>query len=376
VTFSTRLSNSSTLKVLVIDDSAVVRQVVSGILSSVPGITVAIAADPIIAAEKIRRDRPDVILLDIQMPRMDGLTFLRQLMREDPLPVVVCSSLAETGTDTALQALEEGAVAIISKPSIGARKFLEDSAIRLIDAVQSAARARLRRRLATSNAAAVSLSSSAWNQQTLAAPVARRPITTEKIVVIGASTGGTEAIVEILKPLNENVAGIVVVQHMPELFTDAFARRLDQMCRLAVKEAQPGDRVSRGLALIAPGNRHVSLRRSGMSYCVDVHDGPLVNRHRPSVDVLFRSAAKAAGPNCMGIILTGMGNDGAAGMLELRRAGATTVAQDEDSCVVFGMPREAIELGAVQATVPLGRISDLVRNWSDGRVPHQSASAL
>ena len=339
--------------VLVVDDSAVVRQSLSAILGGEKGFTVAVAADPLIALDKIRQARPHVIVLDLEMPRMDGLTFLRRIMAEDPIPVVVCSGLAERGTEAALQALSEGAVEVVGKPKLGVRDFLQESASMLVEAVRGAALARVRPRRAPALRTERKLTADALLP---AREAPRLTITSDKVVVVGASTGGTEALREVLEALPSEVPGLVVVQHMPEVFTKAFAERLDRSCRLEVKEAASHDRVLEGRALIAPGNRHLLLHRSGAHYTVEVKDGPLVSRHRPSVDVLFRSAAQAAGPNAIGVIMTGMGDDGAAGLLEMKRAGAATVAQDEASCVVFGMPREAIARGAVDAIEPLDRI--------------------
>jgi two-component system chemotaxis response regulator CheB len=337
--------------VLVVDDSAVVRQALSAILGAA-GFTVDVAADPIFAQGKMARARPDALVLDVEMPRMDGLTFLRMIMSgDDPLPVVMCSSLAGAGTDVVLQALEEGAVAIIEKPRIGVKGFLEDSAARIQEAVRGAAHARVRRRAA---AAASRHDVSAVLPARAARPLAR---TSEKVVAIGASTGGTEALRELLEALPPDAPGTAIVQHMPEVFTAAFARRLDGLCRIEVKEAAQGDRLTAGRALIAPGNHHLAIRRDGGHYAVDVLEGPPVCRHRPSVDVLFRSAAQAAGENAVGVILTGMGDDGAQGLLEMRNAGAHTIAQDEATSVVFGMPKEAIALGAACEVHPLPRIA-------------------
>ena len=336
-----------------VDDSAVVRQVMTAVLGKARGLRVTVAADPFIAMEKMKRDRPDVIVLDLEMPRMDGLSFLRKIMADDPIPVVVCSGLAGRGSEVGLRALEEGAVEIVTKPKLGVKGFLEESAVMLIDAVRGAAHARLFARRAASPPAP---SRSADHASPAAIDRSALRLTTDKVVAIGASTGGTEALRGLLEALPPDAPGIVIVQHMPEVFTRAFADRLNQTCRLEVKEASSGDRVLAGRALIAPGNRHTSLVRSGAHYAVEVTDGPLVSRHRPSVDVLFRSVAKAAGQNAVGVILTGMGNDGAAGLLEMRKAGALTLAQDEATCVVFGMPKEAIACGAVESVLPLPRI--------------------
>ena len=343
------------IDVLIVDDSAVVRRTLSEILSSDPDIEViATAADPFIAAEKIRKVLPDVIMLDIEMPRMDGITFLHKIMSQHPIPVVICSSLTDRGAETTLKALEYGAVEIIQKPRLGSRQFLEESRIRICDAVRAASRVRLRAIPAKSYEVLPKLTADV----VIAKPTARAMIeTTEKIVVVGASTGGTEALRVLLEAMPLDAPGIVIVQHMPEHFTAAFAKRLDGLCRVTVKEAEDNDTVIRGRALIAPGNRHTLLKRSGARYFVEVKDGPLVCRHRPSVDVLFRSAARYAGKNAIGVIMTGMGDDGAKGMLELKNMGTYTIAQDEHTCVVFGMPHEAIKLKAVDKVLPLGAIA-------------------
>jgi two-component system, chemotaxis family, protein-glutamate methylesterase/glutaminase len=343
------------LHVLVVDDSAVVRQTLGAILSQTRGTSVATASDPIIAMEKMRVRRPDVILLDLEMPRMDGLTFLRKLMSEDPIPVVVCSGIAQRGTEAALHAIEEGAVEVVAKPQLGVRGFLEDSALMLADVVRAAARAR--RPLRHGRRAQPRVPAAARGSER---PHSSLRFTTDKVVAIGASTGGTEALREILEAMPPDAPGMVVVQHMPEVFTRTFAERLDRLCRIEVKEAADGDRVRSGRALIAPGNRHTLLARTGAHYQVEVRDGPLVSRHRPSVDVLFRSVSTAAGLNAVGVILTGMGDDGADGLGDMKRAGAATIAQDERSSVVFGMPKEAIERGAVDEVVPLSRIATAI----------------
>jgi two-component system chemotaxis response regulator CheB len=340
------------LDVLVVDDSAVVRQVMTAILERV-GFRVAVAADPLIAMQKMAHVRPSVILLDLEMPRMDGLSFLRRIMTEDPIPVVVCSGLAGAGTHAALQAMEEGAVAVVGKPRLGIREFLNDSAIALEEALRGAAAARLGRR---TRARMAPDQGSQARDLPPRLPGPRLRLTTDRVLALGASTGGTEALRSILESMPPDCPGIVIVQHMPEVFTKAFADRLNQTCRVEVKEAAQGDRVAEGRALVAPGNRHTTVIRDGAHYVVAVEDGPLVTRHRPSVDVLFRSVADAAGPNAVGVILTGMGSDGAEGLLAMKRAGAATIAQDEASCVVFGMPKEAITRGAVDDVMPLSRI--------------------
>ena len=340
----------SRIKVLVVDDSAVVREVVSGVLSADPGIQViAAAADPLLAMARMKTQWPDVSVLDIEMPRMDGITFLKKIMHERPTPVVICSTLAESGTKTSIEALAAGAVAIITKPKLGLKQFLNDSSNDLILAVKSAAAANVKKLMVVEkqNADVILSAASSHGAMTL---------TTEHVVALGTSTGGTQALEVVLRVLPRVCPGIVIVQHMPEKFTAEFAKRLDSLCQISVKEAQHNDRVVQGQALIAPGGKHMVMRRAGAQYFVDVIDGPLVNRHRPSVDVLFRSVAKSAGANALGVIMTGMGDDGAAGLLEMRKAGAHTVAQDEDSCVVFGMPKEAIKRGGVEKTVPLNSI--------------------
>ncbi len=351
------------IKVLIVDDSALVRQVLSEILQSDPDITVmAVAADPFIAAEKMEIEIPDVITLDVEMPRMDGLTFLEKIMSQHPIPVVMCSSLTDEGCETALRAMECGAVTIITKPKMGVKSFLEEARITICDAVKAAAAVRPRRLAARPRQPERKLSADA----VLAKATNRSMIrTTARVTVIGASTGGTTAIREVLTVLPADAPGIVIVQHMPEKFTASFAAALDRECHMTVKEAENNDTVMRGTALIAPGNKHTLLKRSGARYYVEVRDGPLVSRHRPSVDVLFRSAARYAGSNAVGVIMTGMGDDGARGLLELKEAKARTFAQDEESCVVFGMPNEAIKLGAVDRIVPLDAIaSEILRACS------------
>ena len=345
------------IKVLIIDDSALVRQTLCDILSSDPEIeVVGSAADPILAAERMRTVIPDVITLDVVMPRMDGLTFLQKLMSQHPIPVVMCSSLAESGSETALKALEYGAVDIITKPKMGTKQFIEESRVRICDAVKGAAAARLGPIKAMRTMKEVSPKYTA--DVIMEKPNAKAMIlTTEKVVVVGASTGGTEALRIFLEMLPEDTPGIVIVQHMPENFTAAFAKRLDSICRVTVKEAQDNDTVVRGRALIAPGNHHALLKRSGARYYVEIKDGPLVSRHRPSVDVLFRSAARYAGKNAVGVIMTGMGDDGAHGMKEMHDSGAVTIAQDEATCVVYGMPHEAVKLGGVNKIMPLQNIA-------------------
>ena len=343
------------ITVMVVDDSAVVRQVVTGLLAAEPDIKVMGAfADPILAMTRMKTQWPDVIVLDIEMPRMDGLTFLRKIMAERPTPVVICSTLVGAGAQTSIEALAAGAVSIITKPTLGLKQFLVDASDDLVSAVRAAAQARVKR---GSSSSTPQVSAREKNTADVIMPAGNpgdsMTQTTERVVALGTSTGGTQALEVVLSALPSVCPGIVVVQHMPEKFTAEFARRLDGICRIHVKEAQNGDRVVPGRALIAPGGRHMLLRRNGAQYYVEVIEGPLVNRHRPSVDVLFRSVAKCAGANALGVIMTGMGDDGAAGLLEMRQSGARTVAQDEESCVVFGMPKEAIKRGGVERTIPL-----------------------
>ncbi len=351
------------IRVLIVDDSASVRTTLSDIIAADPELEVmATAADPYVAVDRIRQEVPDVMFLDIELPRMDGLTFLRKIMAQRPIPVVICSSHTEAGSNTLMEALEAGAVDVVTKPRVDTSQFLQESAMRICDAAKAAAQARLKGLMRPSVRLHVEAKLTAdavlpqRSAARTAAAIASMPVT-QPIVCIGASTGGTEALREVLEALPASSPGIVIVQHMPERFTAAFARRLDGLCAMTVTEAEDGDLVLPGRVLIAPGNHHLTLHRAGTRYTVNVVDGPHVSRHRPSVDVLFRSAAQYAGRNAMGIILTGMGDDGAKGLLEMRQAGSLTVAQDEESCVVFGMPREAVTLGAVDKVLPLCRIA-------------------
>ncbi|MBD0258082.1 MAG: chemotaxis response regulator protein-glutamate methylesterase [Cytophagales bacterium] len=344
------------IKVLIVDDSAVIRQALAAILETDPGVEViGTAGDPYLAAQKIAQEVPDVITLDVEMPRMDGLTFLRKLMAQHPIPVVIISSLTAKGTETAIRALEYGAVEVVPKPQFATSQELQALfRERLIGVVRAAGHARLKRRTAVPPAVAPKHSADAVMQPAMGSSMIQ---TTEKVIAVGASTGGTEALRTFLEALPLDAPGIVIVQHMPEHFTRSFANRLNELCRVTVKEAENGDSVIRGRALIAPGNQHLLLKRSGARYYVELNDGPPVNRHRPSVDVLFRSIARFAGKNAIGILMTGMGNDGAQGLLEMKTAGAHTIAQDEKSCVVFGMPKEAIKLGAADKVLPLDQIA-------------------
>lgn len=357
------------IKLMIVDDSAVVRQVLSEVFSAAPGIEVIdVAPDPIAAMEKMKRQWPDVLVLDVEMPRMDGITFLRQIMQTRPTPVVICSSLTQRGADVTMQALAHGAVEVIAKPTGGVKQFLEGNGNVLVQAVRAAARARMDRvRLAPSAPAAAPAPASMGGVEIrpklsadaiLPAPTGSQMFqTTERVAILGTSTGGTQALETILTTLPRTCPGLAIVQHMPEKFTASFAARLDSLCEIRVKEAVSGDRVLPGSALIAPGGKHMIIKRSGAFYHVEVLDGPLVSRHKPSVDVLFRSAAQYAGKNALGIIMTGMGDDGARGLKEMHDAGAHTIAQDEDSCVVFGMPKEAIKLGGVDEVMSLGLIA-------------------
>lgn len=348
------------IKVMVVDDSAVVRQVLQGVLTAEPEFEfIGAASDPLFAMERMKNQWPDVIVMDVEMPRMDGITFLRKLMSERPTPVVICSSLTVKGAQTTMQALEAGAVDVITKPTTGLKQFLQDSSRDLANAVRAAAQSNMRAvkpkpipmQVAPKLNADVILSSAHGTAMAE---------TTDRIIAIGTSTGGTQALEAVLPALPRVCPGIVIVQHMPEKFTASFAQRLNSLCEIEVREAQNNDRVIPGRALLAPGGKHMLLKRSGAQYHVEVIDGPVVNRHRPSVDVLFRSVAKFAGRNATGVIMTGMGDDGARGMREMHDAGAYTLAQDEASCVVFGMPKEAIKLNAVDKVVALGEIPQLI----------------
>lgn len=345
------------IKVLLVDDSAVVRQVLMAILGAEPDIKViGAASDPIFAMEKLSRDWPDVIVLDVEMPRMDGITFLKKIMAERPTPVVICSSLTERGAETTLQAMAAGAVEIITKPKVGLKNFLQESSAELVMAVRAAAQANVKRLTRASPQNQPGIETRVADSMPGANVNHAMVQTTERIVAIGTSTGGTQALEVVLVGLPRVCPGIVIVQHMPEKFTASFAERLNTVSEIEVREAKNNDRVIPGLALIAPGGRHMMIKRSGAFYHVEVVDGPFVNRHRPSVDVLFRSVAKFAGRNATGIIMTGMGDDGARGMKEMHDAGAMTVAQDEHTCVVYGMPKEAVKLGGVKRVLPLNDI--------------------
>lgn len=346
------------IKVLIVDDSAVMRRTLSEILSSDKNIEViAIASDPYVAAKKISKELPDVITLDVEMPNMDGLTFLKKIMSQKPIPTVIISSLTIEGSLTAIKALEYGAVEIITKPRMDSEKLLMESKAKIIDAVKAAGISKIKRIKEVEFKIHPKLSADAVIKKRFNNSLIE---TTDKIIAIGASTGGTEAIRVVLKSMPLNAPGIVIVQHMPELFTRSFADRLNQECAISVKEAENNDTVFPGRALIAPGNKHLLLKRSGARYYVEVKDGPFVNRHRPAVDVLFRSVARYAGQNAVGVILTGMGDDGAKGLLEIKESGAKTIGQDEESCIVYGMPHEAYKIGALDFQLPLQNISNKI----------------
>ena len=354
----------SPVKAFVIDDSAVVRTVLTEVLKAAGIHVIGSASDPVFAWPRLQADWPDVIVLDVEMPRMDGLTFLKRLMSERPTPVVMCSTLTEKGCATTLEALAAGAVAIVTKPKNGLKGFLEDQENGLVDAVNAAARANVR-----------ALSASVVQPPRIP-PLergreaqSRMHVTTDRVVAIGISTGGVQSLEAVLRELDRTAPGIVVVQHMPERFTASFAERLNQVCDLEVREARDGDRVFDGRVLIAPGGKHLRLRRSGAQYEAEVVDGPPIHHHRPSVDVLFRSVAQCAGANAAGIVMTGMGDDGARGLREMKNAGARTAAQDEATSVVFGMPAEAIRLGAADEVLPLQNIAAWIRRAAHMGVP-------
>ena len=340
------------LKVLVVDDSALIRSLMKAIINREKDMEcVGTAPDPMAAREMIKERDPDVLTLDVEMPKMDGLDFLERLMRWRPMPVLMISTLTERGSEITIRALELGAVDFISKPKLGIADGMEESAAEITEKIRAVAQARVRK---TPVAPATEEKFSA---DAILPSVAGRYSSTEKLIVVGASTGGTQAIKELLTRLPADAPGVLVTQHMPEHFTKSFADRLDTLCRISVKEAEHNERVLPGHAYIAPGNSHLLLTRSGANYVVKLDQGPLVNRHRPSVDVLFRSAANIAGANAIGIILTGMGKDGVQGLLEMRRAGSLTIAQDEATCVIFGMPKEAIAAGGVCEVLPLQDIA-------------------
>lgn len=356
------MTRNKPIRVLIVDDSASVRQVLNSILSTSPGIEVmGTAADVYAATRRMQDELPDVMILDIEMPGMDGLTFLRKIMAQRPIPVIICSTLTSAGSPALFEALECGAVEVLAKPRIDTRNALLETGERLRHAVHAAAMARLRPRTPRPS---MQVERKLTADVIMPPPVAGRMLArTDRIICIGISTGGTETLREVLETLPAHCPGMAIVQHMPEKFTAAFARRLNGICAMEIKEAEDGDELTTGRVLIAPGNRHMLLQRAGQHYRVAIKDGPPVSRHRPSVDVLFRSAAQYAGNNALGIIMTGMGDDGARGLLEMRKAGARTLAQDEESCVVFGMPKEAIDLGAAERVVGLSRIGQEIMAW-------------
>jgi two-component system chemotaxis response regulator CheB len=350
------------IKVLIVDDSALIRSLLTEIINKQPDMeVVGTAPDPLVAREKIKALNPDVLTLDVEMPKMDGLVFLEKLMRLRPMPVVMVSSLTEKSSSITLHALELGAFDYVTKPKLDIRNGLQEYAEELTEKIRGAAKARLQKPSfrSTSNI----LEHQKNSADVVLAAEHHTFSTTEKIILLGASTGGTEALKAFLVDMPADCPGILITQHMPEAFTKAFAKRLDSLCKIAVKEAEHGERVLPGHAYLAPGNRHLLLKRSGANYVTGLSDGPPVSRHRPSVDVLFRSAANCAGKNAIGIIMTGMGDDGAAGMLEMHQAGSCTLAQDEQSCVVFGMPKEAIARGGVDEVVPLQDLSRRLSLW-------------
>jgi len=358
-----------TISVMIVDDSAVVRQVISQVLNEVSGINVyAVANDPIFAYAKMQKKWPDVIILDIEMPRMDGITFLKKIMIEKPTPVIICSSLAEQGAELSITALAAGAFDIVTKPTMGIKDFLQSSGKEIIRTVKAAATAKIQRipaSNASSNLVKPESVMSAFNDKTLIntneeTDLAAMAETTDKVIGIGSSTGGTIALEKVLTKLPRTCPGIVIVQHMPEKFTGAFAERLNTLCEIEVLEASSGDRVLPGRALIAPGGKHLQVKRSGGQYITIVSAGPAVNRHCPSVDVLFRSLAANVKQNATGVIMTGMGSDGAQGLLAMKQSGSNTLAQNEQSCVVFGMPKEAIKLNAADHIIDLNEIPVLI----------------
>ena len=345
------------LHVLVVDDSAVVREAMTAVLAGSEGVTVATAPNPIVARRRMALKRPDVIVLDLDMPEEDGLTFLRSQMAQDPIPVVICSSHSVQGSRAALQALQDGAVEVVAKPRIGVREFVQESKIILLDAIRGAAAARLRRRGPVVAAPA----------PRVAAPAPVSGGSSRRVIAMAASTGGPQALHEVLAALPAETPGILVVQHMPAGFTTAFAKHLDERCAMTVREAEAGDEVQDGLVLVAPGGRHLSLKRSRTGFAADVTDGDLVSRHRPSADVLFRSVAEQVGGEALGVVLTGMGDDGAEGLAAMKAAGAGTVAQDEATCVVYGMPKEAVARGAIDVVLPLSQVADCISGWTRKR---------
>ena len=346
----------SKIKVAIIDDSALVRQIFLSIIESDPELEVVFTAnDPVFALEKMKSKQPDVIILDVEMPRMDGISFLRKIMSENPVPVIICSTLTETNSPTFHKAIQYGAIEVLAKPVIGMKDFLQETAGLIKDKIKAASKANLK----TIKNYIKYKDEEIPNKTVLQSNLE----TTDKVIAIGTSTGGTIALEFILSNLDSNLPGIVIVQHMPEKFTASFAERLNKISRLDIREAKDKDRILNGTALIAPGNKHMSVKKTGAKYYVDISDGPLVSRHRPSVDVLFRSVAKNVAQNAVGIIMTGMGDDGSSGLKEMRDAGAFTVAQDEESSVVFGMPKEAIKKNAVDKILSLSEIPSFITRY-------------
>lgn len=355
--------------VVIVDDSAVVRQVVTRAIEREPTIEViATAQDPIYALAKLTHQWPDVFIVDIEMPRMDGLTFLKKIMAERPTPVIICSSLAEKGTQVSIEAMATGAINIITKPKTDLKAFLEDASNDIVASIKAAARVNMHALQRVTTLKPRPTAQPKVRADAMLPPASHQGVrmfgTTDKLVAIGTSTGGTQALEAVLTRLPLGCTGVVVVQHMPERFTAMFAERLNSICEIEVREAKDGDRVIPGRAIIAPGGRHMLVKRSGAQYYVEVKDGPLVNRHKPSVDILFRSVAQAAGKNALGIIMTGMGDDGARGLLDMYASGAMTLAEDESTCVVYGMPKEAIKLGAVRKAVPLDQIANEITSFA------------
>ncbi|MFV2057146.1 MAG: chemotaxis response regulator protein-glutamate methylesterase [Thiohalomonadales bacterium] len=355
------------IKVMVVDDSAVIRQVMTKIIKSDPTLELfAAVADPLFAMVRVEKNRPDVIVLDVEMPRMDGITYLKKIMSEDPIPVVICSTLTADKSDTAMQAMAAGAIGFIHKPKMSVKGYLEEESMMVIDTIKGAAKANLRKiKLPPTKIKIPALKLTA--DTVIPSETHRHSMveTTQKIIAMGTSTGGTQALEYVLTALPRTSPGIIVVQHMPEKFTAQFARRLNDISAVTITEAKNGDRVLPGHVFIAPGGKHMLLKRVGAQYCIEIKDGPLVSRHRPSVDVLFRSVAQAAGKNALGIIMTGMGDDGALGMKEMHDAGSKTLAQDEKTCVVYGMPKEAVKHGGVDDSLPLQDIAGEIIYFDD-----------
>jgi two-component system, chemotaxis family, protein-glutamate methylesterase/glutaminase len=346
------------IKVCIVDDSALVRQVITGVVQSDSSLELIFTAvDPVFATEKMKSNWPDVIILDVEMPRMDGISFLKKIMQEKPTPVIICSTLTEKNSPTFYRALENGAVEIITKPTMGIKDFMNEISDSFLKSIHSAANSDMKKLKANLNELGERV-------EIKKDKIQRNDIeTTDKLIAIGTSTGGTIALESILTKLEINSPGILIVQHMPEKFTESFAKRLNTVCKIEVKEAAHGERILNGMAYIAPGNKHMQVKRQGAQYFIDISDGPLVSRHRPSVDVLFRSVAKNVGQNAVGIIMTGMGDDGASGLKEIKDSNGFTVAQSEESCVVFGMPKEAIKKNAVNKILHLNEIPALIHKY-------------